>query len=147
MARGPADDVEMAGRIEMFVHVVWATWRRLPLVDDSVAERLHEMIRKKCVELGCPPVAVGGIADHVHLLVRLHPSVAVARLVGEAKGISSFLMNHELRPGGSFRWQERYDAITVAPDDLPAVERYVNRQPLHHGTRQLLCDFEPAEPP
>jgi REP element-mobilizing transposase RayT len=76
--------------------------------------------------------------DHVHLLVRVHPSIAVARLVGEAKGFSSYLVTHQLAPGQFFRWQEGYYAMAVPGADLAAVAHYVNTQPEHHGKIQEL---------
>jgi putative transposase len=130
-------------RAAMLVHAVWATWERLPFLDDAVEKRVHGAIAAKCRRLGCPALAIGGTADHVHLLAQLHPSVPLSRLVGEAKGYSSFLMNREIAPDRVFRWQERYYASAVALDDLPAVERYVQRQRLHHDSAQLLPDLEP----
>ena len=58
----------------MFVHLVWATWRRTPLISEAIEKWLYGAIRTRCLKLGCPVVAVGGTADHVHLLVELHPS-------------------------------------------------------------------------
>ena len=101
------------GRIEMYVHMVWATWRRTPLIQPAIEPRLYGAMRAKCLQLDCPAVAAGGIADHVHLLAKLHPTVTVARLAGEVKGFTSFLVGHELLPGQFFRWQERYSARTV----------------------------------
>ena len=129
-------------RIETFVHVVWSTWRRLPLIDDSTEGPLHAAISLKCTQLGCTVVAVGGTFDHVHLLVQLHPSVSLAQLVGQVKGFSSFVMTHELAPGRFFRWQERYGAVTVAPDDFSVVASYVRKQRQHHQAKQVLSDLE-----
>ena len=69
-----------------YLHTVWATWDRLPLICEAVETRLYSTISEKCSQLKCKPLAVGGVEDHVQLLVRLHGSVAVARLVKEVKG-------------------------------------------------------------
>ena len=61
------------------------------------------------------PRAMGGTSDHVLLLVRLHPSIAVARLMAEVKGFSSHAVSR-------FRWQKGYGVFSVSYDDLPAVE-------------------------
>ena len=76
---------------QLYLHIVWATWDRLPLITETIKPRLNAAIAEKCRELKCVPLAVGGIADHVHLLVRLHTTVAVATLAKEVKGASSHL--------------------------------------------------------
>jgi REP-associated tyrosine transposase len=131
------------GRTELFVHAFWATWTRQQSIAPALEMRLHGAIRRKCLELKCTPVAVGGTEDHVHLVARLHPTVPVCRLVGEAKGISSFLMNRQIAPDGRFRWQDCYGAVTVNPDDLDRVARYVLNQRDHHLRQQLFYEFEP----
>lgn len=133
------------GRAALFVHLVWATWRRLPLIDADVEARLHHAIGAKCVELRCRPLAIGGAADHVHLLVELDAATAVARLVGEVKGASSYLMTH--RFDLPFRWQPGYGASTMAADGVSAARRYVLDQKRHHGGGGLLADWEVADGP
>jgi putative transposase len=84
------------------------------------------------------PLAIGGVADHVHLLVRFPTSVSLARLVQQLKGSSSHLVNHlhpEVRR--RFRWQGGYSAFTLARRDVPAVSRYILRQEEHHRSRKL----------
>ena len=106
---------------------------------------IHRVIGAKCVSLDSTPRAIGRTADHVHLLVQLHPSVPLARLVAEAKGSSSHAVNRRLAPGSDFRWQTGYGAFTISPDDLPAVERYVLDQKRHRGGHSVLSEFEPVD--
>ena len=134
------------GRVDVFVHVVWSTWRRQPLIGADVEPLLFGALRKKCQELRCAPIAVGGTEDHVHLVTRVHPLVSIAVLVKEVKGLSSFLMSREFARDRFFRWQDGYLATSLAPDDVPNLERYVRDQKIHHATAHLLPDFEaPSE--
>jgi putative transposase len=136
--------VEVAmGRIEVFVHLAWATWRRRPLIKPEVEEALVGLVSRKCLELRCKPLAFGGTDDHVHLLADLHATVSVATLAKETKGVSSYFLNRELAPGRFFRWQDGYLATSVAPDDLPAVTRYVHQQRAHHSTNFFIPELEP----
>ncbi|MFO0607935.1 MAG: transposase [Polyangiales bacterium] len=73
----------MGSYTKLLVHLVWATHLRDPLIDAAIRARLHGYIGARCKEFGCLALAVGGVDDHVHLLVRLHPDVAVARLARE----------------------------------------------------------------
>src|SRR6188472_782208 len=68
--------------LQLYVHFVWATWDRLPLITPQAEARIYNCIAAKCHELKCDPIAIGGIEDHVHLLVRLAPTVAPATLIG-----------------------------------------------------------------
>jgi putative transposase len=135
----------MSGKIEIHVHLVWRTWMGQPMITPEIEPGIYRVIGSKCVELLCMPVAIGGTADHVHLLARLHPSIPVARLVGEVKGSSSHAVTHLLARGSRFRWQRGYGAYSVSFNDVPAVERYVREQKQHHALRAIEPGLEPDE--
>ncbi len=78
------------------------------------------------------PVGVGGTEDHVHLLVRLHPAVAVSVLVREVRGASSHLITHAVAQGEFFKWQGTYGAFTLRNDELQALKSYVVNEKQHH---------------
>ncbi len=80
---------------------------------------------------------MGGVADHVHLLVSLAPAVSVSNLVKDVKGTSSYLMTHEFVRGEPFRWQIGYGAFSLRRDDVPIVRRYVMDQKEHHARGTL----------
>ena len=95
------------------------------------------------MELGCRAIAIGGTADHVHLLAQLHASTPVARLIAEVKGASACLLAR--RFATPLRWQAGYAAFTVSTDDVPAVERYVLDQKRHHRARRTQAGLELAD--
>jgi len=105
----------------------------LPLITETVESRLYAAIAEKCRKLKCVPLAIGGIDDHVHLLVRLHTTVAIATLVKEVKGSSSHLVTHAITPGEFFKWQGSYGAFTLRKEEVPKVEVYIKRQKEHHA--------------
>jgi putative transposase len=117
---------------QLYVHLVWSTWDRLPLIDEAFQHRLFTAIAKKCRKLKCEPIAFGGIEDHIHLLVRFSPAISIADLVKEIKGSSSHLMTHEISPNEFFKWQGGYGAFTVSKDNLPKVHAYISNQKEHH---------------
>jgi len=124
------------------VHAVWSTSGRAPLIERDFEDRIHRTIEAKCAELRCPAIAVGGIEDHVHLLARLHPTVALSRLIGEAKGLSAYIVNQSRPPSPPFRWQEGYFAKSVDPDAVDEITQYIQRQREHHRAVKLVWDFE-----
>ena len=66
-------------------------------------------------------------------VTRGHPSISVAQLIAQVKGVSSHAMNHQLAGDQPFRWQAGYGAFTISADDVPAVERNVLDQRRHHA--------------
>ncbi len=118
---------------EVYVHLVWSTWDRQPLVGPGLRQALYACMRQGCRELGCQALAVGGTEDHVHLLVRMVPQVSISELAKQVKGSSSHLATHQLGAGGRFRWQGGFGATTVTPGDVPHVARYIAHQKEHHA--------------
>jgi REP element-mobilizing transposase RayT len=87
-------------------------------------------------------IAIGGDLDHVHLLARLPPSLAVSTLVGETKGASSHLMNHDVAPNREFKWQGAYGVLSVSPHSLPTVIDYIKTQKERHANRRTFDEWE-----
>ncbi|HVF98991.1 MAG TPA: IS200/IS605 family transposase, partial [Chloroflexia bacterium] len=97
----------------LFVHCIWSTWQRMPLITPEIEKGVYDSIVVKCRELKSKPIVLGGTEDHIHLLVQIAPVISVAKLVQELKGASSHLVTHQLAPGAFFRWQGGYGALTV----------------------------------
>ena len=117
--------------------MVWATRGRLSLITPDIQPRPYAAIAQKRRELKCVPPVIGGVADHIHLLVRLHTTVSVAGMAEEVKGSSSHLVTHEIALGESFKWQGVYGALTCGKVKCPwrsAISRIKN-----NTTRQVNC--------
>jgi putative transposase len=120
--------------VAIYLHLIWATWDRLPLLDEAIERPVHRSIQAKAESLGVPLLKIGGVEDHVHLLVELPATLAVADLVKGLKGASTHLVNSELAPGGSFKWQGAYAAFSVGHRQLDQVRDYIARQREHHAS-------------
>ena len=130
--------------VYVYIHMIWATFERNPLIDPAWEGKVYASINDKCSELRCNPLAIGGIDDHVHVLVRLHATVSVAQLAKNVKGASSHLITHTLQPGGNFKWQSGYGALSVSLNLVDRVTRYIENQKHHHGRDALWPSFEDA---
>jgi putative transposase len=130
---------------QLYVHLVWSTWDRAPLITPEIRTRLYAAMLQTCKELKCDPIVVGGIDDHVHLLVHIHPSIAIADLVKNIKGNSSHLANHEIAPAGNFRWQGAYGAFTIRKEDVDLITAYILNQSNHHEQNDLFPSFEQSD--
>jgi putative transposase len=119
--------------VAVYVHLVWATWDRLPLLDGAIERDVHRAIQAKVRDLGGEPLAVGGVEDHIHALVQLPATVSVAELAQGLKGASAHLVTHQLQPDEFFRWQGTYAAFSVSPRQLAKTKDYIARQREHHA--------------
>ena len=133
----------MDGRYtQLYVHLVWATWDRLPLITAAIEPPLFAAIAGKCHALKCPALAIGGYRDHVHVLAQLHPTIAVATLIKDLKGASSHLITHQVAGTDFFKWQGGYGAFTLRREDIPTVVQYIRRQKEHHAANKVRADWE-----
>jgi putative transposase len=127
---------------QLYLHCVWGTWDRLPLITPRNERAIYACIKDKCQELKCPVLALGGIEDHVHLLVRLHTTISVTELIKEIKGSSSHLVTHQVTPGEFFKWQGAYGAFTVCKEHINALIGYIEHQKQKHAQEDLCLDWE-----
>jgi putative transposase len=114
-------------------HIVTATKERQPWIEPAWRGRFHEYLGGTISGLDGVALAVGGVADHVHLLVALRATHRLSDFVREVKKSSSAWATQHGNP--SFKWQESYAAFTVGRSQLEAVRRYVLNQEQHHAHR------------
>ena len=125
----------------LHVHLVWATKNRLPALDPRRAQRVHGLLDRLCRDRHCLALAIGGVEDHVHLLVGLRPALAVSDLVRELKVATSPFIARQLGVDG-FAWQRGYGAFAVYAADVEIVGRYILNQPTHHADATTLPEWE-----
>ena len=110
---------------KLYYHFVWATKRRMPLLDEPLGAHVRAAIVAKSAELGYGLIAVNSAADHMHLLVTLRPTLLVADVAKMLKGSSSHFANHVLKASDSLYWQEGYGVISLRESDLPVVVEHI----------------------
>ncbi|MDE3228537.1 MAG: IS200/IS605 family transposase [Chloroflexota bacterium] len=131
-------------RVALFVHLVWATWDRAPVLVGEVERRVHRAIEASCVEMGAEALAVGGVEDHIHLLARLPATLTVADLAQRVKGASAHLVTHVVAPDTFFKWQGGYAAFSISQGHLDVVRAYIAHQKEHHHNGSLIPEWEDA---
>jgi putative transposase len=110
-------------------HIVFSTAERRRLIETALQPKLWAYIGGICRNHGIFVRAIGGIEDHLHMLIELPPTIAVAKAVLTVKSNSSKWMNGMHR---AFAWQKGYAAFSVSASNIQTVERYVNNQEAHH---------------
>ena len=126
--------------ISLHYHVVFSTKDRASLIAPAWRERLHAFIGGIVTKLDGSPEAIGGVADHVHLLLGLRATHCLADVMREIKAVSSRWVHDEIHER-AFTWQEGYGAFTVGAPQCPDVREYIARQEDHHRTRTFQEEY------
>jgi len=120
------------------VHLVFSTKGRLQLISNDIQPRLWGYIAAICKKNAMTVFAVGGIADHIHILFRLPPALSLVRAVTLIKSNSSKWMRQTKR---TFAWQNGYGAFSVSSSNVSTVIRYINQQEAHHKKKTFDEEF------
>jgi putative transposase len=123
--------------LSLHYHIVFATKHRKLWIANSWRDRLYEYLGGTIQGLNGVPQAIGGVEDHVHLLVGLRATYTLADFVREVKKSSSTWI-HDEKLESEFFWQEGYSAFTVSPPARAAVRRYIRNQQKHHRRRSFI---------
>ena len=117
--------------LSLHYHLVFSTKDRTPLIEPSWRNRLHEYLGGTVEGLKGFPQGVGGMADHVHLLVGLKATYCLADFMRELKKAFSAWVHDEIGMR-LFAWQEGYAAFTVSASARTVVRSYIASQEEHH---------------
>ena len=109
---------------QLFYHLIWATHARDPHIQRAWRPALLQIIDEEVQKLGGHPIRHNAMPDHVHLLARLPPTVALSDFIGRLKGAASFRVNRDIKPKFKLVWQEGYGAVTLRKDELDKVSLY-----------------------
>jgi putative transposase len=121
-------------------HIVFSTKHRQPLIKSDLQPRLFEYIGGILRNHATPLIAAGGMPDHVHLLVSMGRTIAVADAVRLIKSNSSGWMHEELQMP-DFQWQTGYGAFAVSYSNIDAVKTYLANQEQHHRAQSFQDEF------
>ena len=122
--------------LSLHYHLVFGTRHREASISPQWRSRLHEYLGGTISGLGGFPQGIGGVADHVHLLVGLKATHCLADVLRELKKASSVWV-HETISLPSFAWQEGYAAFTVSATACEAVRTYIAHQDQHHRVKSF----------
>ena len=123
-------------------HCVWSTKNRAPFLDSNLRSRLWPYLGGIARDNKMKALAVGGAADHVHVLVSLPATLSIARAIQLLKGNSSKWIHETIPKLHSFEWQEGYGAFSIGISGVAATSSYIHGQELHHKTRTFRDEFK-----
>jgi REP element-mobilizing transposase RayT len=122
-------------------HVIFSTKHREPWIARDQEERLWAYLAGIACQHQFTPKLVGGMEDHIHILLGLPPTVAVSDALKSLKGGSSGWVKESLPGCGGFGWQDGYAAFAVSKSHLSEVEDYIRKQREHHRLRTFQEEY------
>lgn len=133
---------------EVFLHLNCHTKGDHPTLRGQVEELTHAFLHEKAGRMkGTSLLALSGTDTHVHLAVRIEPSVTISEVVQELKGSSSHEVNRRMGHK-ALEWQRGYGVVSFGRKHLPWILDYIEHQREHHAAgrvHQRLEAFEPDE--
>src|SRR5438477_5651520 len=111
------------------------------MITPELEERLYPFIGGILRDLRCTLLAINGIADHVHLLIRYRADLSHSEMLQNIKARSSKWIHETFAELRSFSWQEGYGGFTVSKSMVPTVEGYIAKQKEHHQTLDFKTEF------
>jgi REP element-mobilizing transposase RayT len=123
------------------IHVIFSTKERRPLLESGMRPKLHAYLATVTRNTGCECYRTGGVADHVHLAIRLSRTLTIADLIENLKTSSSKWLKTQGPDLATFSWQRGYGCFSVGPTDLNSLCAYIDGQEEHHKTRTFQDEF------
>jgi|AntRauTorcE11898_2_1112593.scaffolds.fasta_scaffold08887_2 REP element-mobilizing transposase RayT len=116
----------------IWIHVVWTTKNRHPLLRKRFRVDLCTYIRRNAMEKGIIVDMINGVEEHLHALVRFLPSQSISNAVKQIKGASSRWLNKNEFLDVKFSWQQGFGALSVSPSEINKIRNYIKKQEEHH---------------
>lgn len=125
-------------KVLAYYHIVFCTKERRMTLPLDQCEHLYRFLWKMLDERNCRLLRIGGVQNHVHMLINLHPSIALSALMKDLKGHSAGWLNRDSRFPDFNGWAREYYASTISENLKDTVINYIKTQKEHH----LLTAFD-----
>ncbi len=127
---------------QLYVHIIFSVKNREPLIKTSFRDNLFAYMAGIIKNKNQKPLAINGMADHVHIFVGIKPDKSISELVREIKSNSSkFINENELSPV-KFNWQEGFGAFTYSHAQISSVINYIANQQEHHKKKIFTEEYK-----
>ena len=128
--------------IKIWIHLVWATKKRAPLLTKDMRQQVFKHIKGNGLGKGIHVDFVNGHIDHVHCLISLNTDQTIAQVLQLLKGESSFWINKNNLCKEHFEWQDEYFAVSVSESGVNKVREYIKNQEAHHTKKTFQEEYD-----
>jgi putative transposase len=126
---------------QIYIQIVFSVKGRQNLMHKNWKDELHKYICGVVNGKDQKVYAIGGVADHIHILVSIKPTILISDLVRDIKANSSKWINENHYLNGKFQWQDGFGAFSYSQSQLDNVIAYINNQELHHQKKTFKDEY------
>ena len=127
--------------ISSYHHCVFSTKERRPIITPALKERLWPYLGGIARENKMTAIEIGGVEDHVHILLSLPSTMAIAKALQLIKGGSSKWVHDTFPEHRLFGWQVKYGSFSVSVSQLDKIIEYIKNQAIHHRKMTFQEEF------
>ncbi|BCU77015.1 IS200/IS605 family transposase [Luteolibacter sp. LG18] len=122
-------------------HVVFGTKGREPWITRELEERIWSYMAAIARDNAMTALQIGGVEDHVHILLRAPATMALSKMAQLIKGGSSGWIRKTFPERKDFQWQDGYGAFTVSRSSIGDVTEYIRNQREHHRVKTFQEEY------
>jgi len=127
---------------QIHLHLVFAVQNRISLIKKEWQQNLYKYIITIIQKHDHKVLSIGGMSDHIHILIGFRPTQALKALMQEVKRDSSEWINKSGFAMGKFSWQEGYGAFSYGKSQLKDVIEYIENQEVHHKGKSFVKEYK-----
>jgi putative transposase len=126
---------------QIHIHALFAVQNRYNIITPDWEDELYKYTTGIVHQNKHRLLAIGGMPDHIHLLIGFRPTQSISELIQIVKANSSKWINERQFIKTKFSWQEGFGAFSHSKSNLPSVIRYVNNQKEHHKAKTFTEEY------
>lgn len=126
---------------QIYIQYVFAVQNRISLIKNEWKDELYKYMTVIINQHEHKLLSIGGMTDHIHALVSMHPKQAPSDLMYELKRSSSLWINENKFVVGKFSWQEGFGAFSYSQSQISRVSKYIENQETHHKKKTFREEY------
>ena len=126
---------------QIYIQCVFAVQNRISLIKNEWKDELYKYMTGIINQHEHKLLSIGGMTDHIHALVSMHPKQAPSDLMYELKRSSSLWINENKIVVGKFSWQEGFGAFSYSQSQISRVSKYIENQETHHKKKTFREEY------
>ena len=126
---------------QIYIQYVFAVQNRISLIKNEWKDELYKYMTGIINQHEHKLLSIGGMTDHIHALVSMHPKQAPSDLMYELKRSSSLWINENKFVVGKFSWQEGFGAFSYSQSQISRVSKYIEKQETHHKKKTFREEY------
>lgn len=127
---------------QLYIHLVFAVKNRGCFIGPSWQQELYAYLTGVIENRRHKVYAIGGMRDHIHILVSMSPAQSVSELVQETKRASTLWIKERHLVDGNFAWQKGFGAFSYGKSQVNNVVTYIQNQKQHHLGKTFREEYE-----